>query len=77
MTRKTTATGIQIADNNIKINIRKVTNGKWSSTTRYLTKSMTYTTAYFSTMQDAIASAEGKLANYHNSAIWQNAAERI
>jgi hypothetical protein len=38
---------------------------------------MTYTTAYFSTMQDAIASAEGKLANYHNSAIWQNAAERI
>lgn len=77
MTITETPTGLKMTDENIKVMISKVSNREWSMTVRYLTKDIRYNKSYHQTKRDAIEAAQKTFASYQNSAVYQNAANRI
>ena len=77
MTTAQTTTGIKMTDENIKVMISKVSNREWSMTVRYTTKDIRYNKSYYQTKRDAIDAAQRTFASYQNSAVYQNAANRI
>ena len=77
MTTANTATGIKMTDENIKVMISKISAREWAVTTRYITKDIRYNKSYYQTKRDAIDAAQKTFAVYQNSAVYQNAANRV